>query len=244
MISKLAKKLYLKANYRVLIRHKPEGLDDLLRPLPEGVVVSAAAQGQYDLVLLFVKDSQVLVEEAAAFPAILKPNAVLWIAYPKKSSGIETDLTRDEGWAGLHVNWRPVAQIAVNDTWSALRWRPKEHQTSDSQLEAQYKGKEHLKPIYDQLLEIAHSFGNDITLGVRKTYVALSRKKQFAVIVPSTKMRVDLGFKFTTLPTSPRLSQAKNLGSGSITHKVPLTTMADIDQEVMDWLRFAYDSVA
>ncbi|HSR31169.1 MAG TPA: hypothetical protein VLY63_11445, partial [Anaerolineae bacterium] len=54
-------------------------------------------------------------------------DGLLWISYPKKSSKVTTDLTRDVGWdvvaeAGL----RPVTQVSINDTWSALRFRPVE----------------------------------------------------------------------------------------------------------------------
>ncbi len=51
-----------------------------------------------------------------------------WAAYPKKTSGIDTDITRDHGWEALNAaGLRPVRQIAIDDTWSALRFRRPEH---------------------------------------------------------------------------------------------------------------------
>ena len=61
----------------------------------------------------------------ATAQAALAEGGVLWLAYPKGGSGIETDLSRDHGWdAPRDAGWRPVSQVAVDEVWSALRWRP------------------------------------------------------------------------------------------------------------------------
>ena len=55
----------------------------------------------------------------------LKLGGLLWFSYPKKSSKVETDITRDVGWDALgSTGLRPVTQVAIDDTWSALRFRP------------------------------------------------------------------------------------------------------------------------
>ncbi len=57
--------------------------------------------------------------------ATLKTGGLLWFTYPKKSSKVQTDITRDVGWNSLSAaGLRPVTQIAVDDIWSALRFRP------------------------------------------------------------------------------------------------------------------------
>jgi hypothetical protein len=74
---------------------------------------------------LFVANKAELGRLAPVALAALRPGGLLWIAYPKKSAKTGADITRDEGWdvivaAGL----RPVTQIAIDDMWSALRFRP------------------------------------------------------------------------------------------------------------------------
>jgi len=98
-----------------------------LGPLPAGVALVDGPPGTLDFVQLFVRDSAELMTHAPAALAAIKLAGVLWIAYPKQSAKVKTDITRDRGWepvtaAGL----RPVTQIAIDETWSALRWRPVE----------------------------------------------------------------------------------------------------------------------
>ena len=62
-------------------------------------------------------------------------------------------------------------------------------------LSAQYKGKESLKPIYEKLVSVIGTFGNDIVQTPKKASVSIIRKKQFALIKPATKTRIDLGLK-------------------------------------------------
>ena len=58
---------------------------------------------------------------------MLKPDGLFWLSYPKKTSTIAADLSRVEGWDVLDAaGWRPVSQIAIDATWSALRFRPRD----------------------------------------------------------------------------------------------------------------------
>ena len=53
------------------------------------------------------------------------PGALVWISYPKKSSRLDSDLSREVVWAAMEeTGWRPVSQIAIDEVWSALRFRP------------------------------------------------------------------------------------------------------------------------
>ena len=125
--SPLARKLQIKPGFRVLIRNAPEDLDALLRPLPDDVELSDDLAAVHDLVLLFVLNTAGLEIFFSATLAALKEGGVLWISYPKSSAKAETDLSRDRGWeivakAGL----RPVSQVSIDQTWSALRFSARE----------------------------------------------------------------------------------------------------------------------
>jgi predicted transport protein len=103
-------------------------------------------------------------------------------------------------------------------------------------VEAQYKGKEQLRPIYHALLEKVLALGSDVEVAPKKTYVSLRRKKQFAQIQPSTKTRVDVGLNLKSREPSDRLKAA----SGMCTHKVGLTGPDQIDDQLMTWIEDAY----
>jgi hypothetical protein len=123
--SSLAKKLHIKPGTRVLVLGAPEGYVDALAPSPEGVTVATAARGQFDVVHLFVKQAKELEKNAQKAIAAVREGGALWISYPKKSSKVESDMTRDGGWKALEdAGWGAVAQVSIDDTWSALRWKP------------------------------------------------------------------------------------------------------------------------
>lgn len=105
----------------------------------------------------------------------------------------------------------------------------------------QYAGdREALLPIYAAVREAATSLGDDVNIEARKDYVAFSRRRQFAVVRPSTKTRVDLGLRLTQVPPGGRLQETRNLGSGMIDRKVELTSREEVDVRVREWLRQAY----
>ncbi|MEE4194751.1 MAG: DUF4287 domain-containing protein [Anaerolineae bacterium] len=101
------------------------------------------------------------------------------------------------------------------------------------------KGKEALKPIYDAIIEAIEGFGSDVEIAPKKTYVSLRRSKQFAIIKPATKTRVDLGFNTKGEAATERFS-GENAFGGMCTHLVQLTSVDEVDAEVVEWLRKAY----
>jgi len=103
----------------------------------------------------------------------------------------------------------------------------------------QYKGKEDLIPIYEKLLSIVESFGKDVTISPKKASVSVIRKKQFALIQPSTKTRIDLGLKIKEKPTTDRLENSGPFGT-MCTHRVKLSELSQIDGELKEWLKEAY----
>ena len=125
--SPLARKLGVRAYMRVLALDPPPGFRDALAPLPEGAQVAEepAAGGAFDVVIAFVEREVAVADALALARAALSDGGTLWFAYPKGGSGVETDLSRDRGWEALTTaGLRPVSQVAVDDVWSALRFRP------------------------------------------------------------------------------------------------------------------------
>jgi hypothetical protein len=93
--------------------------------LPEGATVAYDAKGSFDGVQLFVKNSTELAAGLKVVAPVLQPDTILWIIYPKKSSGIETDLEMMSSWdEPAKYGLNGVAAVAVNKTWTALRFRP------------------------------------------------------------------------------------------------------------------------
>jgi hypothetical protein len=129
--SPLAAKLQIPPGSRLLVVNAPEGYLDRLQPLPEGVELVEVEEGAVDAVHLFVRDSAELDRAAPATLRAVKPDGLVWISYPKRASGVETDLTRDVGWETVKgEGLRPVRQVSVDDTWSALRFRPADQVSS------------------------------------------------------------------------------------------------------------------
>src|SRR5512138_1291972 len=97
-VSSLASKLKLKPGMRAAIINQPEGYIQALSPLPEDVALDTHFDGQYDWVQVFVKNKADLVAQIGAIRQALKPQSLLWLTFPKGTSRIQTDLTRDQGW--------------------------------------------------------------------------------------------------------------------------------------------------
>jgi predicted transport protein len=109
----------------------------------------------------------------------------------------------------------------------------------DELIDAQYAAsKAALRPIYDALAKAVADFGEDVELSPKKTYVSLRRSKQFGLIKPSTRTRVDLGINLKEAAATARLQPAGSLGM--VSHKVALASVDEVDDELVGWLRQAY----
>ena len=104
----------------------------------------------------------------------------------------------------------------------------------------QYKGKENLVPIYEKLIKAISKFGKDVEIAPKKTSVSLRRSKQFALIKPATKTRIDLGLKIKGKATTKRLEDSGPFGT-MCTHRVRLENAKEVDKELMSWLKEAYE---
>lgn len=104
----------------------------------------------------------------------------------------------------------------------------------------QYKGKEALLPIYQKLIVFIKTLGNDVTVSPKKGSVSIIRKRQFVLVKPATKTRIDLGFKLKDKPTTERLENSGPFGT-MCTHRVQLFNVNDVDNELKAWIKEAYD---
>ncbi|CAL2081443.1 DUF4287 domain-containing protein [Tenacibaculum sp. 190524A05c] len=114
-----------------------------------------------------------------------------------------------------------------------------ENTTPDDLVSIQYKGKEVLFPIYEKLIEFVKTLGDDVTITPKKGSVSIIRKRQFVLIKPATKTRIDLGFKLKDKPTTDRLENSGPFGT-MCTHRVKLSTISEIDEELKNWILEAY----
>lgn len=122
MDAALVKKLALKPGYRVLVINAPEGYLDRITPLPEGSMTVSG--GPADWVQVFVRNKADVDALAPGALAAATREAVVWICYPKGGPKV-TDINRDKGWDAVYgAGYGPVAQVAIDEAWSALRWRP------------------------------------------------------------------------------------------------------------------------
>jgi len=103
----------------------------------------------------------------------------------------------------------------------------------------QYKGKEHFKPFYDQLMSVIQQFGDDVEIAPKNAYVSLRRKKQFAILQPATKTRYEIGINLKGLPAKGKL---ENTSNAMCSHIIKITDLNDIDDEVLQWIKTAYDN--
>lgn len=118
----VAKKLGVKPGQRVVVIGAPAGHEGA-GPLPPGA--SQVREGPAEVVLAFAQDSKALAR-------VLKPalaasdGGAVWIAFPKKSSRLRTDISRDAGWGAVHdAGWQLVSLIAIDATWAAGKIKPR-----------------------------------------------------------------------------------------------------------------------
>jgi len=102
-------------------------------------------------------------------------------------------------------------------------------------------GKAGLRPIYDALIASAQKFGADMEVAPKQAYVSLRRKKQFALIQPSTKTRVDLGLNLKGVDPTDRLEASGSFNS-MCSHRIRLEKKGDVNAQLTRWFKQAYDA--
>jgi hypothetical protein len=112
----------------------------------------------------------------------------------------------------------------------------------DDLVASQYAGdKAGLRPIYEQLVKEIARFGKDVELSPKKTYVSLRRSKQFGLIQPTTKTRIDIGINLKGVAAKGRL-EASGSFNAMVSHRVRVESVADVDKELIGWLKLAYEA--
>lgn len=120
-------KLRIKPQFTLLTLHAPADFKKGLQGLPAGVKITEQGK-DYNQVHWFVMNKAQLEKEMSKVMKLVKPDVTVWVYYPKVSSKIQTDLTRDKGWdcllaEGDKLTW--ISLISFNDTWSVFGFRAK-----------------------------------------------------------------------------------------------------------------------
>jgi hypothetical protein len=114
--------------------------------------------------------------------------------------------------------------------------------SGDDLVNAQYRGaRAELRPLYEAILDAVQTFGPDVEVSPKKTYVSLRRRKQFALLQPSTAGRIDVGLNLKGARPEGRL-EASGSFNAMCTHRVRVNGKKDLNAELIGWLKKAYQS--
>ena len=116
-------------------------------------------------------------------------------------------------------------------------------EAAEGYVEKMFSGsKAPLRPIYDEILKVGLKLGKDVKACPCQTIVPLYRKHVFAQIKPTTTRRIDIGFALGDMKAKGRLIDTGGFAKKDrITHRIPLESVNEIDDEVKQWLKVAYD---
>jgi len=119
----LVRKLGLKPGMACAVLHPPDGYWDLLEGLPEGLDFREPAGEDLDFVHVFVRERRHLSDHLERFRNAIVQNGMIWVSWPKKASGVESDLTEDVvRQIGLSAGLVDVKVCAVDETWSGHKF--------------------------------------------------------------------------------------------------------------------------
>lgn len=146
MATSIAQKLRVTEGMNLLTINAPSDFSKELQPTPKNLRISSKTN-DYDQIHWFVKNSSEIERDLKKVVGLIKENVICWIYYPKGTSGIQTDLTRDKGWDNLmnydQLQW--ISLISFNDTWSTFGMRLK----TEADKKRESKPKE--RPIFEYL---------------------------------------------------------------------------------------------
>jgi hypothetical protein len=126
MANSISQKLRIKEGTTLLTFHAPQNFEEHLQPLPENVTISSNTK-TFQQVHWFVTNSKQLGQEVDEIIKLINGDITCWIYYPKCTSKLQTDLTRDKGWEALlkHDEMQWLSLISFDETWSAFSFRQK-----------------------------------------------------------------------------------------------------------------------
>ncbi len=172
MANTISDKLKIKAGYTLLTLNEPSGFQKGLNGLPKGVKVIESGK-DYNQVHWFVLSRAQLEKEMSKVMKLVKPEVTVWVYYPKGTSKVQTDLTRDKGWdcllaEGDKLTW--ISLISFDDTWSVFGFRAKTE--ADKKKEAKPKEeREIFKWVNPQTKEV--KLPDDLAAALKKNKKAL-----------------------------------------------------------------------
>jgi len=172
MANTISDKLKIKAGYTLLTLNEPPGFQKGLNGLPKGVKVIESGK-DYNQVHWFVLNRAQLEKEMSKVMKLAKPEVTVWVYYPKGTSKVQTDLTRDKGWdcllaEGDKLTW--ISLISFDDTWSVFGFRAKTE--ADKKKEAKPKEeREIFKWVNPQTKEV--KLPDDLATALKKNKKAL-----------------------------------------------------------------------
>jgi hypothetical protein len=118
----LVRKLGIKEGARLAYVNPPDGFDELLGPLPDGTVLRRQARGPLDVIVFFTTERAALERRLPKLREAMDPAAGLWVAWPKRASGVATDMTEDVAReVGIANRLVDNKVCAIDETWSGLR---------------------------------------------------------------------------------------------------------------------------
>ncbi|MDF2187788.1 YdeI/OmpD-associated family protein [Paraflavitalea sp. CAU 1676] len=137
MAASIAGKLKIKEGHTLLTINAPRDFEATLSPLPDGVNIVTSGK-DIQQIHWFVQNQAQMEKDLNKVLRLMKGEVVCWAYYPKGSSGIQTDLTRDKGWEKLlTIDFQWLSLISFNDTWSTFAFRLKTE--ADAKKEAKPK---------------------------------------------------------------------------------------------------------
>ncbi|TVY04097.1 YdeI/OmpD-associated family protein [Cohnella terricola] len=123
----LIKKLRVPPAGKIAVIEAPEGFLARIGQEEEKLYAFGSESGSCDYVQLFAENVAELEKYVPEALRAVNRDGMLWICYPKGTSKIKTDLNRDKGWACVNkAGWEGIALVSIDDTWSAMRFRPVE----------------------------------------------------------------------------------------------------------------------
>jgi hypothetical protein len=142
----------------------------------------------------------------------------------------------------LLVDTPPTKHPSARKDSSLKLLKPPENDPA-SYVDAQYSGtKADLRPLYEKVVNLAMKLGKDVRVVPGKTIVPIYRKNVIAQVKAATPTRIDLGLALGKQRATGRLVDTGGYAKGDrITHRIPISTGADIDSEVKKWLTSAYE---
>ena len=161
-----------------------------------------------------------------------------WVALVGSSRVDPRDQKAVRLWLKAEYGLLQNSQWAIADAAArASGWKPPD---LEEYIDQQSSGaKAALRPIFDRLRARIEGLGEDVTTEGRATYVPFVRRRQFALVMAATGTRIDVGLRFTNTLWSGLLKPAKTLGQA--THKLSITSVEEISDEVEWLLGAAYD---